>query len=185
MCPPTEHQAAYSKPATAACISHLRPYHLLGPPGTDAGHSPAHLCPDLHQQLSGRHRCCHLGRRRDQSRLCCWPIPTAARTCPGSAAGTQGLFGRAVAVVGTPSRRAGKLPTCVYPGSVLTDSADLRPSTAPHCILPPLCIRRRPCPRDTHPRTTACGTEVPHWLQYPRQSCSSSWRRTSTRSRRS
>jgi len=95
-----ECQATHRKSSTTAWLSSLRPHHLLSPASTNARHPSAHLCEDIDQQLLGRYRCSHLGRRCNQGEFCRWTAAATARSHPGSKASSEGLLRRTTALVG-------------------------------------------------------------------------------------
>lgn len=74
-----EHQAPPRKPPTAKGLVDLGPRHLLCTACTYTRCPSAYFSTNLHQQLSRRHRCRYLGRRRDQRPIRLGSTPTATR----------------------------------------------------------------------------------------------------------
>ncbi|UPX13951.1 uncharacterized protein EKO05_0004445 [Ascochyta rabiei] len=148
-----QRQAAHGQPPSPARRADVRPGHLVGPHRPYPRRAPAHVGAHRHQQLPRCHRRRLLGRRRHQRQLRRRPAAAAARPHPRGPPRPQGLLGRPAALVGAPRRRQ-----------------HLRPPAASPPLFPHVRLRRRPLPRDPHPRAQARRRRrrLLHRLQLPR-----------------
>jgi hypothetical protein len=96
----SEHQAPPRKPPTTKRLVNLGPRHLLCTACTYTHCPPAYFCTNLYQQLSRRHRCRYLGRRRDQRPIRLWPTPITTRPHNRGSGCSQRAFACPALVVG-------------------------------------------------------------------------------------